>query len=295
MLIPRPVMRAVVRTLVKPVLSERVTPERQRTIIDSLSRVAILPRSTRVEPGQLGGRPADRITTAASNPGRALLYLHGGGYTVGSRTTHRAVTAHLAHTAGVVGHLLDYRLAPEHPYPAAVDDAVAAYQELLDQDIAPELIVVAGDSAGGGLSLALALRARETGLPMPGALAVISPWADLTLDGLNEAIDDPMLSRGWLQRCARDYAGADTERPEVSPVLADLSGLPPMLVHGASDEILVDDVERLVDRARAAGVAVTYERLEGLWHVAHLYAGTMRDSTDAVTAMGHWIRTQLDG
>jgi monoterpene epsilon-lactone hydrolase len=195
----------------------------------------------------------------------------------------------------VVGHLLDYRLAPEHPYPAAVDDAVAAYQELLDQDIPADHIVVAGDSAGGGLSLALALRVRETGLPLPRALALVSPWTDLTLEGLNDAIDDPLLSREWLRRCARDYAGSDTERAEVSPLLADLAGLPPMLIHGASDEILIDDVERLVARARAAGVEVTYERLEGLWHLAQVHAGMVRDSTDAVSSMGTWLRAQLDG
>lgn len=293
--LPRPVLRAVVRTVVKPVLSDRVSPQRQRTIIDALTRLAVLPRGTRVEPGQLGGRPADRIATAAGNLDRAMLYLHGGGYTVGSRRTHRAVTAHLAHTAGVVGHLLDYRLAPEHPYPAAVDDAIAAYRELLADGIPAERIVVAGDSAGGGLALGLALRARDTGVPLPRALALISPWPDLTLAGLVDDIDDPLLSRAWLQRCARDYAGTDPTQPEASPLFADLSGLPPMLIHGASEEILVADVERLADRARAAGVAVTYRRLDGLWHVAHLYAGMMRESTEAVADMGRWLRAQLDG
>ncbi|WP_435771763.1 alpha/beta hydrolase [Nocardioides sp. SYSU DS0651] len=294
MQIPRPVMRAVVRTVVKPVLSDRVAPRRQRAIIDGLTRLAILPKGTRVQPGELGGRPADRIATPASDPDRVLLYLHGGGYTVGSRTTHRAVTAHLAHAAGVVAHLLDYRLAPEHPYPAAVDDALAAYRALLDLGVPAPRIVVAGDSAGGGLTLALALRLRAEGLPLPRALALISPWPDLRLDGLADAVDDPLLSRGWLQRCARDYGGDDVTRPEVSPLLADLSGLPPVLVHGASDEILIDDVERLVDRARDAGVTVTYERLDGLWHVAHLYAGMMRESTEAVAAMGGWLRARLD-
>lgn len=294
MRLPAPAVRALVRTVVKPVLSDRVAVPRQRAIIDALSRFAVLPKGTRIESGVLGGRPSDRIVTAASNQDRALLYLHGGGYTVGSRTTHRAAAAHLAHAAGVVAHLLDYRLAPEHPYPAAVDDAVAAYRELLDQGIGAERIVVAGDSAGGGLALATALRARAEGLPLPRALALISPWPDLTLTGLNDDIDDPLLSRGWLTRCAKDYAGADTRLPEVSPLLADLGGLPPLLVHGASDEILIDDVERLVSRAREAGVDVRYERLDGLWHVVHLYAGLMRASTDAVTGMGAWLRARLD-
>ena len=291
--IPRSIMRAVVRVVIKPVLSDRVSPQRQRSIVDGLARTAVLPKGTRVEPGQLGARRADRIVTAASNPDHALLYLHGGGYTVGSLTSHRSPAAHLAHTAGVVAHLLDYRLAPEHPYPAAVEDAVAAYRALLAQGLPAERILVAGDSAGGALALALVLRLRAEDVPLPRAIALISPWVDLRLDGLAD-VDDPMLSRGWLERCARDYAGADLARPEVSPLLADLTGLPPMLVHGTSDEILIDDVERLVDRARDAGVDVTYQRLDGLWHVAHLYAGMMRESTEAVTAMGRWLRARLD-
>ncbi|THV18037.1 alpha/beta hydrolase [Nocardioides caeni] len=287
---PRSLVRALVRRTVKPVLGTRLQPPRQRTIIDALTRVAVLPTGTTREPVALGGVPAERITTPASRHGHALLYLHGGGYTVGSRVTHRAVTAHLADSLGAEAHLLDYRLAPEHPCPAAIDDAAAAYRALLDSGLTPHDIVVAGDSAGGGLALALAIRARDEGLPPPGALGLISPWVDLGLTGLDETVDDPLLTRAWLERCAAQYAGADRRRPEASPLFADLRDLPPLVVQAASDEIIRDDVERLVDAAQAAGVTVSYELLDGHWHVSHLFAGLMREATEAVGSLAAGLR-----
>ena len=262
-------------------------------MIDVLTKVAVLPKGTRSTATRLGGVPSDRIVTAASRPDCALLYLHGGGYTVGSRTTHRAVASHLAHAVGAVGHLLDYRLAPEAPYPAAVEDALAAYQALLEHGIAPGRVVVAGDSAGGGLALALALRAREHDVALPAALGLISPWIDLTLNGLDESIDDPMLTRGWLERCADDYAGDNRRWPEVSPIYSDLSGLPPMFIQGASDEIIRDDIGRLAKAAKEAGTRVEYQLLDHHWHVSHLFAGMMREATDVVQQLGGGLRTAL--
>ncbi|WP_148615983.1 alpha/beta hydrolase fold domain-containing protein [Nocardioides rubriscoriae] len=293
MRVPLPVMRSLTRAAVRPVLGTRLRPPTQRRVLDALTRLAVLPKGTTVEDALLGGGPALTIRTPLSDPDRALLYLHGGGYTVGSMVTHRAVAAHLAHHAGAVAHLLDYRLAPEHPYPAAVDDALAAYEALLARGAAPGHVVVAGDSAGGGLALALAVRLRSLGRPLPAALALISPWVDLTLDGLDETADDPLLTRAWLERCARDYAGGDRRDPGVSPLLADpadLAGLPPLLVHGARDEILRDDTERFVAAAQAAGVPVRYRCLEQHWHVTHLYAGLVRESTDVVEQLGGWVR-----
>ncbi|MDN5744285.1 MAG: alpha/beta hydrolase [Nocardioidaceae bacterium] len=284
--VPMPVVRTLVRTTVKPILSDRLKPPLQRKLIDALTALALLPKGTRSEAETLGGVPANRIITPNARPERALLYLHGGGYTVGSRTTHRAVATYLTHRLGAVGHLLDYRMAPEHPYPAAVEDALAAYRALLDSSPDPTEIIVAGDSAGGGLTLALALRAREEGLPLPAALGLISPWVDLTLTGLDESIDDPLLARPWLERCARDYAGDDTRRPGVSPLFADLAGLPPMVVQTASEEIIRGDVERLVAAAETAGVPVTFQLLEGHWHVSHLFAGLMREATEVTERLG---------
>lgn len=292
--VPLPAARALTRFVVRPVLGTRLSPARQRRVIDALMRIAVLPRGAQVERSTLGGVGAERIVTAASSPERTLLYLHGGAYLVGSPATHRAAAAHLTHAVGAVGHVLDYRLAPEHPYPAAVDDALAAYRALLDAGVPAERIVVAGDSAGGGLALALALRARALGLPLPAALGLISPWVDATLRGLDESIKDPLLTRGWLELGAASYAGEDREQPEVSPFYADLAGLPPLFVHAASDEMFLGDVELFVGAARSAGVEVTYQRLEGHWHVTHLFAGMVREATEVVAQMGGWLRAALD-
>lgn len=294
MAVPRSVVRALVRTTLRPILSTRFQPARQRQLLDAFTKMAVLPRGTVVAPTRLGGVRALRIAAAGSDPDRALLFLHGGGYTVGSYATHKAAAAHLAHHAGAVAFLLDYRLAPEHPFPAALDDAMTAYEALLDSGITPQSIVVAGDSAGGGLALALALRIRDTGAPAPVALGLISPWVDLTLAGLDESIDDPLLTRSWLERCARDYAGHDVRRPGVSPLFADLAGLPPMFIQGAAEEILIGDIERLVETAEAAGVLVAYERLAGHWHVSHLFAGLMKEATEVVASLGAGLRAALD-
>ncbi|MBM7516095.1 alpha/beta hydrolase fold domain-containing protein [Nocardioides nitrophenolicus] len=296
MQLPLRAARALTRRVVRPVLGTRLSPAHQRRVIDALMRFPVLPTGTSVRPTTLGGVPADRVTTPASGHDRALLYLHGGAYLAGSPITHRAVGAHLADATGTVAHVLDYRLAPEHPYPAAVEDALAAYRALLDTGLAPERIVVAGDSAGGGLALALALRARSLGVPLPAALGLISPWVDARLGGLADHIDDPLLTRGWLELGARSYAEHHREHPEVSPLLADpadLAALPPLFVHAASEELFVDDVERFVAAARAAGAAVTYRRLEGHWHVSHLYAGMVREASEVVAELGGWLRSAL--
>lgn len=291
MIVPLPVMRAVIRLAVRPILGTRVPVRLQRRLVDAVGRVARLPRGTRVSEVVLGGRPAERIAAPSADDRRAVLYLHGGGYTVGSTTTHRALATHLASAVGAPVYVLDYRLAPEHPYPAAVDDAAAGYAALLDTGVPAQRVAVAGDSAGGGLSLALMTRLRATGVPLPAALALISPWADLTLEAVRDDRRDPMLRAAWLRACAARYgAGADPRMPELSPLFADLAGLPPMMVHAANDEILRGSVEHLVTRVRTAGVPVRYRRLPRLWHVAHLNAGLVTDATAAVRELGAFLR-----
>ncbi|TWH03181.1 acetyl esterase/lipase [Nocardioides sp. J9] len=291
--LPLPAARLVVRRLPPPGPRPPGPPARQRQVINALMRVAILPKGTRTEAAHLAGVPAERISPPGSRPDRVLLYLHGGAYLIGSPTTHRAAAAHLADAAGAVAYVLDYRLAPENPYPAAVEDALAAYQGLLESGFSAEHVVVAGDSAGGGLALALALRLREVGIPAPAALGLISPWVDLSLAGLDTTVDDPLLSRGWLELGAASYAPGGTDLPEVSPLRADLAGLPPLFVQAASDEMFRFDVERFVDAARAAGVDVTYALLEGHWHVSHLFAGMVSEATDVVRQLGGWLRGAL--
>lgn len=290
--VPTSVMRTTLRISAPRILSPSVPVQRQRKLLNAIGRLAVYPRGTAVDRFTLGGRPSERIVVAGADPRRAVLYLHGGAYIVGGPATHRALAAHLAAASGAAVHLLDYRLAPEAPYPAAVDDVLAAYRELRTT---AGSVTVAGDSAGGGLALVLMTLLRDAGETLPEAAALISPLVDLTLAHVEDASRDPMLRRAWLQAAAGAYAcGTDVASPNLSPLFADLTGLPPLLVQGASDEILAGDVERLVAALRSAGVSVEYQRLEGLWHAAHLQAGLVAAATDAVDAVGGFLSTAME-
>ncbi|CAM3624747.1 alpha/beta hydrolase fold domain-containing protein [Smaragdicoccus niigatensis] len=276
----RQIMRAVVRSVVRPVLGPKVPVRFQRRLLNAMGRIAILPPGTRREPAALGGRPAEKLSLPGSDEGAAILYLHGGGYTVGSPVTHRALAAHIAEAAAVPVYTLDYRLAPEHPFPAALDDALAAYRELLASG---RRVAVAGDSAGGGLALALVRVLLEQRLPAPAGLALISPWVDLRLDHVRDDSNDPMLRLSWLKACADRYAG-DLSNPKVSPIQAFLDELPPTLVQASEHEILRADIERFVTRTDAE-----YRVLDGLWHVTHLHAGLVPEATAATFDIGLFL------
>lgn len=288
------VVRLLGRAGVRSTLGPRLPVRMQRRILDSQAEVAakltVLPVGLSRSMGSLGGRPALRVTPPGADTARAVLYLHGGGYSTGSVRTHGGLVSHLAEAAGARVYLLDYRLAPEHPFPAALDDAAAAYEALLATGLRPDHVAIAGDSAGGGLAVALAMRVRDSGGRLPAALALFSPWVDVTLANVGNDRHDPLLRRSWLARCARAYAGADTANPYVSPIRGDVRGLPPMLIHAASTEILLHDIKRFVERATAAGAAVTYRELGRSWHVAHLHAGLMTTATAAVAEAGHFLR-----
>ena len=290
--------RLMVRVGVRSTLGPRLPVRVQRRILDTeaalVARITAMPVGMSSSPGSLGARPALRVAATDADTSRAVLYLHGGGYTTGSARTHGGLATHLAAAAGAPAYLLDYRLAPEHPYPAALDDALAAYEDLLASGIDPDRIAIAGDSAGGGLAVALALRVRDSGRRLPAALALISPWIDLTLVNVRADRHDPFLRRSWLVRCARAYAGRDTDQPYVSPIRSDLRGLPPMLIHATSSEILLSDIERFAERARAAGVAVCYRQLEESWHDAHLHAGLVSAATAAVAEAGTFLRNKTE-
>jgi acetyl esterase/lipase len=228
---------------------------------------------------------------------RVVLHLHGGAYLLCSPETHRGLAAALSRAARGPVLLPRYRLAPQHVFPAAVDDAVAAYRWLVeDRGVAPERIAVSGDSAGGGLALAMLLTARDAGLPMPACYVGLSPWTDLAGTGTSMAeLDriDPWLSAELVAPAARAYAGAASlEDPRVSPLYGDLTGLPPMLVHVGSDEILLDDAVRLVDRARAAGVDASLGVFEGLWHVFQAFP--VPESRRSLREIGAFVRRHTD-
>ncbi|MGY2082564.1 alpha/beta hydrolase [Blastococcus sp. SYSU DS0539] len=292
--LPAAVMRAGVRALVRPVLSPRVPVAIQRRWLDAVTAPTPPAPGVEVRTGQLGGRSTEVLVPGAARSTGAILYVHGGGFVIGSMTTHRALATHLAAASGATVHLLDYRLAPENPHPAALDDVLAAYRDLRGRVAAPGRTVLAGDSAGGWLTLTAALRLREEGAPLPAALGLVSPWLDLSGADRPDDRTDPMLQPGWLARCAADFApGRDPRSAELAPLAADLAGLPPLVVQVGSEEILLDEAVRLAGLARAAGVPVDLRRFDGLWHVGQASAGLVRECTAAVTALGTALAAHL--
>ncbi|MFF4471909.1 alpha/beta hydrolase [Streptomyces sp. NPDC001599] len=246
----------------------------------------------------LGGRPALELEPdTAADRGR-LLYLHGGGYVIGSPDTHAGLVGELALRAGLRATSVDYRLAPEHPFPAAVDDGLAAYRELLATGSDPRDIVVAGDSAGGGLSIATLLAARAAGLPQPAAAVLFSPWVDLTLSGgsiRSKEDADPIFTEADVRAYADLYVGAgDRAFPLASPVFGDLSGLPPLLVQAGANEVLLDDAVRLAGRAGADDVEVTLEVGPGLPHVYQFHHGRLEEADAALDRAARFLTAHLD-
>jgi epsilon-lactone hydrolase len=250
------------------------------------------PRAATYTPTTVGGVPAIHIEPRTHRAEAHLLYLHGGGYCIGSPTTHDALAARLALGAGMSATVLDYRLAPEHPFPAGLDDCVAAYADLLRQFPA-ESLAIAGDSAGGGATVATLLRARAEGLAQPAAAVLMSPWVDLTGNAASQSTRstrDPMLVREHLAEMSSWYRGpVDAVDPLVSPVFADLRGLCPMLIQVGTDEILYDDSITLAERARAAGVSVDLDIADGMWHVYQFLAPIVPEATQALERASRYL------
>jgi acetyl esterase/lipase len=292
---PRLLVVALVAPVYRYALNARVDPRRGRRVLEATSPVQLrlLPKGTVLRRTTLGGRPCERTTVGATRRPRAVLYLHGGGYTVGSPRVYRAAAAHLAATTGAVVYNLDYRLAPEYPFPAAWQDAVAAFRELVTvRGYEPGQVAIAGDSAGGGLAVAAARTLTDEGL-RPGALALFSPWTDPS-DTAFERERDFVTNRAWGKASAAMYRGsADAADPRYAPLHGDLAGLPPMLIHYAPEEILAPQVERFAAAASAAGVEVELVRLDRLWHSALVLAGTLRTATRSVRAAGAYVQARL--
>ncbi len=270
--------------------------EERRTGMDAFGRMATLPEGLVVEETDIAGLPAELLTPVGANRHRALLYLHGGGYCQGSPTSHRPLAARLAAAIGCPALVPHYRLAPEHRFPAAVDDAVKAYRHLLGEGVEPGRIVIAGDSAGGGLTIAAAIAIRDSGLPQPGCLFVISPWANLGQTGAAYAaiLHDPMLTREGLQEFADAYLqGEGPHHPLASPALADLHDLPPILIHAGGQEILASDATLLAERAGLAGVEVRCEIWPEMIHVWHAFAEWLGAGRRAIDEASVWIRGKL--
>lgn len=287
------VLRAALRLGFSRTFRAGLPVERQRARLRTLARLTLAPGGVGFAPAPCGGVPGEWVRVRGAQLGpTTILYLHGGGYCTGSPRTHRAITGSLAVLCAARVFVADYRLAPEHPHPAAVDDAVAACRGLLGEGVAAGDLVIAGDSAGGGLAVATALRLRETGLPQPRALVLFSPWVDLTLAELGPPPPgEVMLTLPWVRECAAAYlAGHDPRGPLVSPLGADLRGLPPTLIQAGTDELLLPDARRLHQRLGEAGVTVRLEEYVARWHVFQASAGVLADADRALESVARFLR-----
>jgi len=288
----------LIRELISSSGLEEPTIIEQREGMERMTGALPLPDGVTVEPTTLAGRPAESITPAAGTGAHVVLYLHGGGYCIGSISTHRNLAARLALASGSRVVTLDYRLAPEHPFPAAVDDAVAAYAELVDRGTDPTDLAIAGDSAGGGLTVATLLAIRDAGLPMPAAGVCLSPWTDLTQSGASyrsRAEADPMITKAGLDTMAAAYLdGGSADDPIASPLFADLTGLPPLLVHVGDAEMLLDDSVRLHERAVAAGVDATLQVWDDMIHVFQAFpADLLPESDESIAGIAAFLDDRL--
>jgi acetyl esterase/lipase len=256
-----------------------------------------LPSEVEVKPDRLGGVPVERIRPRGGVSSIVFLHLHGGGYVMGDPAGSRGFTIPLALAAGAQVLSVDYRLAPDHRFPAAVDDALAVYTTLLVSGVDPRTVVVGGESAGGGLALALLLAARTAGLPAPACAVVMSPWSDLRCEGDSYVAlhgRDPLLTRDVLLEMARLYLGdADPSQARASPGLADLRGLPPLLIQVGSEEVLLDDARRLARRAKEAGVAVTLEEWPEMIHVWQMFGAGLPEAAQALDRIVQFIRRNV--
>ncbi|MGR8920794.1 MAG: alpha/beta hydrolase [Gammaproteobacteria bacterium] len=292
---------AAIRTLLKenPVVVEGASLEDMRKGLDAMGGMAPPLPNVRSEKADAGGVDAEWFTPDDCDPDRALLYVHGGGYVMGSVQSHRMMLERLA--VAVRGRVLalNYRLAPEHPFPAAVDDTVAAYRWLCQAGHDPAKIALAGDSAGGGLTLAALVALRDAGEALPACAVPISPWTDMEGSGASmqtRAAVDPMVQKEPLVQLAGLYLGdADPRNPLASPLYADLSGLPPLLIQVGDAETLLDDTTRLEPRLKAAGVEATIEVWDEMIHVWHLFAPMLARGQEAIDRVGEFVQQHTAG
>ena len=293
--VPPAVMRLGVRQLGRRCLDPALPWPVQRTRLDQLTRISLLPRGSTVAEQTIAGVRAEVVSSRVSGSQRTVIHFHGGGYCLGSAREARSWAAHLSAQTGCRVVLPEYRLAPEHPYPAALEDARAVLRALSEQT-KPGSVVVSGDSAGGGLALALVLCMRDEGLELPAGCILLSPWLDLGRD--RRAVPDlvrrdVLLSPDWIDACARAYADPSAWAGHlVSPLRAAHSGLPPLLIQAGTEELLAPDAELLAASASAAGVDVTYTRWPRMWHDFALQPGLLA-AADSALAQASWFVSKV--
>jgi acetyl esterase/lipase len=270
----------------------------QRERMDSLAQFFTLPDGIEVEEAAIGGVRGEWVRARRARRDAAILYLHGGGYVIGSPASHRHLVAAISEAAGLSVFVPHYRLAPEHPFPAAVEDAVACYNGLLDGGISAPRLAIVGDSAGGGLTIAALVALRDRKIPLPAAAVALSPWTDLTAGGeshRSRAARDPMVGAEGLHGMAAAYlAGVDATTPLASPLFADLKGLPPILIQVGTEEVLFSDAINLAARAEAAGVEVSTEAWGGMMHVWHIFHTILGEGRDAVARIGTFLTARIE-
>jgi monoterpene epsilon-lactone hydrolase len=270
----------------------------QRARMDALAGLFPVADGTEVEPATVGGVKGEWVRARRTRRDAVLLYLHGGGYVIGSPASHRNLVAAIGEASRLSAFSADYRMGPEAPFPGAVEDAVAAYRGLLDSGVAPSRLAIAGDSAGGGLTIATLVALREGNVPLPATAVVLSPWVDLSGSGASmrtRAKRDPMVSMDELHKMAAAYlGGADPRTPLASPLFADLAGLPPLLIQVGSEEILYDDTVRLAERAGGAGVEVSVEYWGGMVHVWQAFHPILSEGRDAIERIGAYLKARIE-
>jgi monoterpene epsilon-lactone hydrolase len=269
----------------------------RRAGIDAFGTAAPMPEGVTVETVTIGGRPGERIKPTGAAAVRTLLYLHGGGYCIGSPLSHRALVSRLALATGATAWVPDYRMGPEDPFPAAVDDGLAAYRQLLDGGADPAKTFIAGDSAGGGLTFATALAIRDAGLKAPAALLAISPWTDLTQSGMAHLVkidSDPMVTKPALDDFAAAYLGeAPGKTPLASPMFADLKDLPPVLIQVGGEEALLSDSTGMAEAIGLAGGDVTLRIWPEMIHVWHFFAPQLTAAQRAIDEASGWVKSRV--
>ena len=270
------------------------TPEEFRSIYGRFMGQFPPPADVEIKPVNAGGVPAEWVIPPGATAGRTILYFHGGGYIVGAPRDYREMVSRIARAAQAQALTIDYRRAPENPHPAAVEDAVAAYRWLLGQGVEPGRTVLAGDSAGGGLTVATLVSLRDRGDRLPAAGVCLCPWVDLEITGKSmdtNAEVDPLVKRDVITNMAAAYLqGQDPRTPLASPLHAELRGVPPLLIQVGTSETLLDDASRLAERARTAGVDVTFEPWPDMIHVWQWFGSFLPEARQAIDRIGEFIR-----
>lgn len=295
----RKMLQMLIKYLLAPKFHRQKTITEKRNTLEKLTKLAVVPKNTKIEKIQINGISAEWVSGKNVPADKIILYLHGGGYNTCSANTHRELSAHISIESCAKVLLLNYRLAPENPFPAALKDTISAYRWLIHNGYSNDNIALAGDSAGGGLCLAASISLRDQGEPAPSSIACISPWTDLKMSGgsINtHARIDPMLNHDVLQVMASSYIGNNDPRsPLISPVYANLKGLSPLLCQVGSAEILLDDSIRIIERAKNAGVDATLQIYDQMWHVWHLAVRLLPEAQKAVRDFGSFIKNHFIG